>query len=200
MLSLLALLAALQLPDHVTSPGPARLALGLGVERGVPAAEIRLGLLPWVALEVEGLLWEEAPLFGAKLRIAAGARREALFAHGFFFGHLRPLFNFDVLSGGDAGGGLGVVSRLGAFTTQLDAGVLYGIKLQPVGVDSTAPDQRGGLWAQQRLSLSYDLCERCAASTHLDVQIPFERSQLRFNAEEQGRWRLTLGARAFVRF
>ncbi|MBU0553344.1 hypothetical protein KKF91_18775 [Myxococcota bacterium] len=198
MLSLLLLLAAIQLPDHVASPGAARLALGLGVERGAPAVEARLGLLPWLAVEAEGVFWEAAPLLGAKLRVAADARR-GLFTHGFFIGHLRPLLSLDVISGADAGGGLGIASRLDHLTTQLDAGVLYGLCVEPAGVDLDAPDQRGGLWIMQRLSLSYDLCAHCGVEGHLDVQIPFERAQLDSGAEELGRWRLTLGLRAFLR-
>lgn len=203
LLPALALLGAVGLPDHVAGPGPLRLAVSGGVENLRPAATVHLGVFDWLALYVDGVWHDEAPLLGAELRLAAGRDQRGLwFAHAFFEGHLRPVFDADVISGADVGGGIGVVLRWHDVVARVDGGLTLGFEGPAAGIDERYVDQRGGLFGLQRALLGYDLFEHLelALTSRLGIPVTPVRVESPTDDEFADRWDVRWGARATVRF
>ncbi len=197
------LLGALSLPDHVTAPGARHVALSLGVENLHPSAELHLGLLDLLAVHLSGTWIPDAPLFGAEVRVAAGhSQRGLLHAHAFAEGHLRPVFDADVISGADVGAGVGIFITWGALVARLDGGASIGIEGPSAGVDDTFVDQRGGFFALQRALLGLDLFDRVevALTSRLGIPVAPVRVESATDDRFADRWDVRWGARASVRF
>ncbi|MEZ4462962.1 MAG: hypothetical protein R3F43_00215 [bacterium] len=118
------LLAALALPDDVGSPPPGSATVMAGFDRR-PFLELRLGLLDWLGLRLEGEV-AEAPRLGVELRVAAGDGGGGLAAHTWLRGHLRPGEEDALISGADLAVGVGVVGHKGGAFVRFDGGLVQG--------------------------------------------------------------------------
>jgi hypothetical protein len=201
------LLAAITLPPTVGSPGGGNVALGAGVDGTAPAAEVRWGVAPFLAVGVEGAWHPRAPLVGGRVRLAAGDSHRFLFADAWAEGHLRPVVTSDItqsLAGSDVAAGLGLVALWRAFSVGIDGGVALGIPVVEVqldDVDRDAIDQQGGLFGVQRLTLAFDLGDHVELAARGAFAVPID--SVHFDRRERdvlGRWDVQLGGRLFVRF
>lgn len=201
------LAGALMLPDHVGGPGGGRVAVGAGVEGRAPVVDVRWGIVDALAVSFEGLWNEEAPRLGVGLRGATGRSGSELFALAWAEGHLRPVLTTDVarsISGGDVGGGLGVVVQGDWASAGLEGGLAVGLPAQDgrvPGVDATQIDQRSGLFGVQRAFLAADLGDHLELALLAAFAVPVGSVSFRRESEDVvGRWDVRLGGRALARF
>lgn len=201
MNALIGLVLGLTLPRHAESPSPGHVTLSAGIQDLQPTVGVRIGLVDWWDLRVDGVWFEDAPLLGAQMRFAVGGRDDNLFAHVWTEGHLRPLFAAEVISGFDLGGGIGLVGLWRGLSVRLDGGLAVGVALErATAVDATAVDQQGGLFGLQRLRLGWDLLDWLAVAGSVAVAIPFgELDPADDGAEVVRAWDLVLGTWLAVR-
>ena len=152
-------------------------------------------------MRVGGIWHDEAPLLRTEVRFAAGSG-EHLFAHVFVAGGIRPLFTSDVVSGGDVALGVGFVGRWVGFVARIDGGLALGFDGTSAGIDTEAPDQRGGFFGLQRLELAYELFDLLELSALGAAAIPLEQTRIENPAEEgfAATWDVTWGSYLTVRF
>ncbi|MEZ4470722.1 MAG: hypothetical protein R3F60_07980 [bacterium] len=196
------LLAALALPDDVGSPPPGSATVMAGFDRR-PFLELRLGLLDWLGLRLEGEV-AEAPRLGVELRVAAGDGGGGLAAHTWLRGHLRPGEEDALISGADLAVGVGVVGHKGGAFVRFDGGLVQGFKINPLHADElprAAVDQQGGLFFTQEVTAGYDFGTRLRIDVFLEAAVP--SSVLVSDPTDEDVVRETdarLGARLGVRF
>ena len=201
------LAARLMLPDNVGGPGAERWAIGLGVERLVPALDVRWGILDALAVTFEGVWNPKAPRLGFQVRGAAGRSRGTLFALAWAEGHVRPVMTTEVsrsLAGGDLGGGLGVVAVEGWAAVGLDGGLALGLPVADIsisGLDPTYIDQQGGVFGIQRGFIAVDLGDHLELAFLASFAVPVSSVSFKRRSEDfLGEWDVRLGGRVIARF
>ncbi|MCA9543143.1 MAG: hypothetical protein KC613_02105, partial [Myxococcales bacterium] len=121
------ILAAINLPTHVGAPVPGQVTFAAGVERTLPALDLRLPVARWARLDTRLEIHDQAPLLGAEVLLGADGPHGALQAHAFFGSDLRPVFGQAVFSGLRLNLGVGVTGHWGDFVAVAEGGGALGL-------------------------------------------------------------------------
>ena len=197
------ILAAINLPSHVGAPVPGEVTFALGVERTLPALDLRLPVARWARLDTKLEIHPQAPILGAEALLGAGGRRGPLQAHAFAGADLRPVFGRAVFSGLRLNLGVGLTGRWGDFVAVAEGGGALGLAFNPVdddGIDPDAVDQQGGVFVLQRYQLGWDFFERVQLAGTVAIALPLNAVQIGQRDEALPTAEVRLGARVALRF